>query len=236
MVLGGDGTLLSQCRRCVHLNLPLMGINFGKLGFMAEFDMPAVRHRHTEVFDGRPLELADRAMMDVSVLRASGEPEPSGVALNDAVVTAGPPFRMIELALSIDDEPGPTILGDGLIVATPTGSTAYNASAGGPILSPDVQALALTPIAAHSLAFRPVVVSPTSTVQLTVLRCNDEPNSIMGTMLLLDGQVGTRLRRGDRVVVRLHGQRLHFVRNPGNRYWRTLVTKMHWAARPTTGS
>lgn len=233
LVLGGDGTLLSQCRRSVHLNLPLMGVNFGKLGFMAEFDMPALRLAHTQLFDGRPLPLADRAMMDVTVIRASGEHEPCGVALNDAVITAGPPFRMIEVAVSIDGDAGPTILGDGLIVATPIGSTAYNASAGGPIISPDVEALVLTAIAAHSLAFRPVVISPQSTIELSLLRCNDDPDSIMGTMLVIDGQVGTRLRRGDRVLVRLHAQRVHFVRNALTRYWHTLVTKMHWAARPS---
>lgn len=236
VVLGGDGTLLSQCRRCVHLGLPMMGVNFGKLGFMAEFDMPGLRRRAAEVFDGRPLMLADRSMMSVTVRRAGGEVEPCGVALNDAVITAGPPFRMIEIGISIDGEPGPTILGDGLIVATPIGSTAYNASAGGPIISPDVQALVLTSIAAHSLAFRPVVVSPASSVRLTLVRCNDEPDSIMGTMLMLDGQVGTRLRRGDRVDVGLHPRRVPFVRNPDTRYWHTLVHKLHWAARPTTGA
>jgi NAD+ kinase len=243
VVLGGDGTLLSQCRRCVDLNLPLMGVNFGKLGFMAEFDMASLRLHHASVFGSSPLVLADRLMMSARVVRAAGSNAdeadaevPHALALNDVVLTAGPPFRMIEIGVRIDGHVGPVVAGDGVVVSTPIGSTAYNASAGGPIMAPDVEAMVITPIAAHSLSFRPVVVCGRSTIDLTLGRVNDSEGGWCGsggTTLVVDGQIGTRLHAGDVVRIAMHPRPVHFVRNPDSQYWDTLIQKMHWAARPT---
>jgi NAD+ kinase len=237
VVLGGDGTLLSQARRVVGLKLPFLGVNFGKLGFMAEFDMDALRSQHQTLFGDAPLQLTARVMMQVEVDRAGGHPHTAPLlALNDAVVTAGPPYRMIELSISIDQEDGPVVEGDGLLVSTPTGSTAYNASAGGPILAPEVEGMVLTPIAAHSLSFRPVVVSSQSRIELTLTRVNSGDKAWCGpggTTLVLDGQIGTRLQEGDRIRISTHPERVFFVRNPRRRYWQTLLTKMHWAVRPS---
>jgi len=232
VVLGGDGTLISQSRRCVDLGLPLLGVNLGKLGFLAEFDVPALEQAGNEIFGGG--ELATRR---VGLLRAQvfegAHAVFSGVALNEAVITAGPPYRMIELALSIDGEEGPTITGDGLIVSTPTGSTAYNASAGGPILEPDLAGMAITPIAAHSLAFRPLVVSGDSRVEVRVLKANREEDA-HGTTLMLDGHETHALNGNERISLSSHDRTIEFVRNMRAGYWFRLIHKMRWAAAPRT--
>jgi NAD+ kinase len=250
VVLGGDGTLLAQSRRCVPLGLPMLGVNLGKLGFMAEFDVASLRDQAAHLFGTGPLVLQDRPLLHVTVSTAGANPQSSsGLALNDAVITAGPPFRMISLSLSIDGASGPTVMGDGLIIATPTGSTAYNVSAGGAIVSPDVDAMAITPIAAHSLAFRPIVVAGNSTVEIALNTVNADPrlerlaaglpqaerDRVLvgaGTSLVLDGQSSIRLARNDRVVLRKHATPIRFVRNTKGSYWSTLIEKMHWAAPP----
>lgn len=225
VVLGGDGTLLSQTRRCVDLDLPLLGVNFGKLGFMAEFDLDALRANASRLFAGAD----DPRMATLSLIRAevTGGSAFAGIAVNEAVITAGPPYRMISLGLHIDGQPGPVVSGDGLIVSTAAGSTAYNVSAGGPIVAPGVRALSITPIAAHSLSFRPIVVSDETRIEIVVREVNPG-----GTTLVLDGQVQSPLDRGDRVVLSRDPRRVRFVRNPDGGYWRTLIRKMHWASVP----
>ncbi len=273
VVLGGDGTLLAQSRRCVSLGLPMLGVNLGKLGFMAEFDVESLRDQAAALFGTHELELQDRPLLDVEVwgvgmghggwrageridtqaaatstaeVRADptkphvqhATPRYRGLALNDAVITAGPPFRMISLTLSIDGEAGPSVSGDGMIISTPTGSTAYNVSAGGSIVSPEVDAFAITPIAAHSLAFRPIIVSGKSVIELTMTRVNDNATSIApaseewGTTLVLDGQASTHLHEKDVIRLRKHPTPIRFVRNPRGSYWETLIQKLHWGAPP----
>ncbi len=231
IVLGGDGTLLSQARKFVGMDLPLLGVNMGKVGYMAEFDLDAVAQHASALFGSASLTIQDRPMLTVEVTRRTGGETVTGLALNDAVVTAGPPYRMISLSIRIDGHPGPRIDGDGLIVSTPIGSTAYNVSAGGPIVAPDVPAMVITPIAAHSLSFRPVVVSLDSMIELTVERANTDPSG-MGTTLVLDGQNASTLADGDRVRIRRNGKAARFVRNPDGSYWATLINKMRWAAQP----
>lgn len=231
VVLGGDGTLLSQSRRFVAQGLPLLGVNLGKLGYMAEFDLDALRQHAPAVFGDAPLHLLDRPLLTVEVLRA-GAAVATGLSLNDAVVTAGPPYRMISLSIRIDGQPGPRIDGDGLIVSTPIGSTAYNVSAGGPIVAHDVKAMVLTPIAAHSLSFRPVVVSLDSVLEIGIERANRDDET--GTTLVLDGQAATLLADGDVVRIRRNGKSARFVRNPAGSYWATLINKMRWAAPPAS--
>lgn len=246
VVLGGDGTLMGQSRRCVHLGLPMLGVNLGKLGFMAEFDVQDLHTQAKGLFDGSPLLIQDRPMLRVQVngqREADRQPmvDESALArtlaLNDVVITAGPPYRMISVGIRIDGSTGPSITGDGLVVSTPIGSTAYNASAGGAIISPDVEALALTPLAAQSLAFRPVVIPASSTIEVTLEHANDDPNLpglSGGTALVLDGQVSSRLHVGQTVLIRQHSRPVRFVRNPHLSYLTTLVTKMRWGAPPAT--
>lgn len=224
-VVGGDGTLIGQTRRLAAHGKPIVGINAGRLGFLAEFDAEDLGKHAALVFAATP-PLRERMLLSVDVTHADGRTT-SGVAINDAVLTAGAPHRMIDMVLSVDDdEQGVEITGDGVIVATPTGSTAYSASAGGPIVHPDVAGITITPICAQSLAFRPVVVSAGEMITLSMRRVNE------GTCVVLDGQLQMPLRAGDRVRVRQHGRKALFVSNPSNRYWDALRAKMRWAAPP----
>jgi NAD+ kinase len=234
VVLGGDGTLLSQTRRCIGLGLPLLGVNFGKLGFLAEFDLEALREQADRLCSDEPLPLRQVWLLRAEIRSRDGTLRFANIALNECVVTAGPPYRMITLSLRINDEEGPTVSGDGMIVSTPTGSTAYNVSAGGPIVGPGVDAMTITPIAAHSLSFRPIVVGADSRVELLMLRVNAgrADGQATGTTLVMDGQVSTPLAAGDRITLTRDARPVYFVRNPLGGYWRTLIDKMHWAASP----
>ena len=235
VVLGGDGTLLTQARRFTQLKPtpPLLGVNFGKLGFLAEFDTGTLDRQKLALFDGRPLKLLERRLLLTRIER-NGEPMEcgglgAGLALNDAVITAGPPYRMISITLSIDGHKGPTFQGDGVIVSTSVGSTAYNAAVGGPILAPETSALVVTPLAAQTLSFRPVVVSGGSRVELTLNRVNEQVGDHAGTTLLLDGRIACTVAAGDRLTLSLHDRPIEFVSNAERNYWDTLITKMGWA-------
>lgn len=231
VVLGGDGTILAQARRCAALNIPVLGVKIGNLGFLAEFDVNSFMRHATLIFGDGHLSLAERMMLDAAVTHP-GEAAASfeDAALNDAVVTAGPPYRLIELDVYIDGEPGPTLRGDGVIVSTPVGSTAYNASAGGPIVAPDLNSFTITPIAAHSLAFRPIVLPSTHTIELVIRRANDDDGA--GTTLVLDGQVHHRLPTGSRVRLSRSPHAVSLIRNPDATFWSTLIRKLHWASAP----
>lgn len=234
VVMGGDGTLLSQARRCVGIETPLLGVNLGRLGFLAEFDLPAIREQAAHVFGSADLATESYGFMDVSVHAARGKATPfRGLAMNDAVVTAGPPYRMISVAIAIDGVSGPSMAGDGVVVCTALGSTAYNMSAGGPILSPSVDAFAITPIAAHSLSFRPVVVPAASKVEITVAKANQGGEG-QGTTLVLDGQNYTTIRTGDRITISRDPRRVRLVKNTRSDYWSRLIGKLHWASTPRT--
>jgi len=230
LVLGGDGTLLAQCRRCANLGLPIVGVNFGNLGFLAQFDDDAFEKHAPSLLGDTPLSIEQRAMIGISVLEPSGRERLEAIACNDAVITAGPPYRMVEMALHIDGEPGPTWRGDGVVVATPIGSTGHNVSAGGPILTPELDSLSIAPIAAHSLAFRPIVVGADRRLEIELLQANETGDN--GTTLVLDGQERLLLREGERVRLSTSPLRIALVRNPEWSYWRTLLQKLHWAAAP----
>jgi NAD+ kinase len=232
VVLGGDGTLLSQARRFADHGVPLLGVNLGRLGFMAEFDLPTLEHLAPGLFGEGPINSHSLGMLRAEVF-AAGEDSPrfSGLALNEAAINAGFPFSMIELSMQIDSSAGPVISGDGLVISTPTGSTAYNVSAGGPIVAPGVEALTITPLAVHTLSFRPIVVPASAVIEIETRRVNnDQP--IGGTTLVLDGQVQTPLHLGDRIRISGNARRAQFVRNPEAGFWETVIQKLHWAAPP----
>jgi NAD+ kinase len=238
IVLGGDGTLLSVARRLAGRAVPVMGFNFGRLGFLASFTPGELQLRIQQLIDGQ-LPVGQRMMLDARVVGVDAGPIDltdraavervsrfACLALNDAVLTAGPPFRMIELELGTDGDIGVRYFGDGLIVSTPSGSTAYNISAGGPILNPPLEAFCITPLCPHSLSFRPVVLSAGCSIMVVAKRVN------AGTTLVCDGQSTTPLHAGDRVVIRKSDQNLLLVENPNARQWRTLAEKLHWASTP----
>lgn len=233
MTLGGDGTLLAQARRCAGLGIPMVGVNFGRLGFLAEYDEAALTRLAPSLLGEAALPITERMMLTGTVTR-DGADVFEAIALNDCAITAGPPYRVIEIGLALDSNGGPTIRGDGVIVSTPSGSTAYSVSAGGPIVAPGVDGISITPIAAHSLAFRPIVAPGDSSIALTLNQGNST-DSQGGTTLVIDGQVQTQLERGDTVTIRQHERGLKLVSNPESSFWRTLIRKMHWAAAPGQG-
>lgn len=226
VAVGGDGTLIAQVRRILDRGVPLVGVNSGRLGFLAEFDPASLKAQAESIFGLNPL-VRQRMVMDVMVKRKDGTVVFHGVAVNDAVVSAGFPFRMIELRLEFSGSAGPDVAGDGVIIASPVGSTAYSVSAGGPIVHPDVEALIVTPICPHSLGFRPIVVPSHLDIAVRVERAND------GTTLMLDGQTNIRLGIGDTVIVGRHQSMARLVGNPDVTYWQQLLSKMRWAAPPT---
>jgi NAD+ kinase len=237
LALGGDGTLLSAARRLRGRQIPLVGVNFGRLGFLAGFSPESFQKHFDDLIAGK-LPLSSRLMIEASLISAGvscNVNDPADVnlrrqsfatALNDAVITAGPPFHMIELEIRSNGEAGVRYFGDGVIVATPSGSTAYNVSAGGPIIDHDVEALCVTPICAHSLSFRPVVVSARNLICLVASRVN------AGTTLFCDGEETARLEAGDRVVIRRSSHDVKLVENPDAGPWRSLAEKLNWAAPP----
>ena len=237
LVMGGDGTLLAVARKLEGRTIPIMGINYGRLGFLADFQPDQFKAKFEEILKRGPV-ISRRSMLQVSVL-----PETStcrftnplevarsrrffATALNDAVVTAGAPFRMIEMEISADSETGVRYSGDGVIVATASGSTAYNVSAGGPIISPNVDAMCITPICPHSLSFRPVVIALSSTVLITTVRVH------AGTTLICDGQTSTPLKSGERIVIRRNEHDVLLVDNPATKEWHVLAGKLGWASGP----
>ena len=226
VVVGGDGTILSQGRKVLERGIPLAGVNAGRLGFLADFDAASFQ-RHLEMVLSPERPIRQRMTMDVSISRADGGHDGWHPAINECAVTAGPPFRMIELRVEFEGFEGPSLTGDGLIVATPTGSTAYNVSAGGPIVHPDCEAFALTPIAAHSLAFRPIIASPNAPLGIDVIRANE------GTTLVLDGQLTWTLKAGDTVRIRRGERKLKLVHAPEQEFWATVTRKMRWATGPS---
>lgn len=233
VVLGGDGTLLNAAHRFRALGKPMLGVNVGKVGFLAGFELEAIARHAPGVFGAGAL-----TVRSVPTLRATisddgaAEPLDDAVALNEFVVAAGPPYRMITLSLTIDGHAGPTVSGDGLIVSTPLGSTAYNVSSGGPIISPDLDAAVVTPIAAHSLAFRPIVVPTSTAISITVLEANQPGAGAEGTALVADGQILRNIGAGQRVGITVGDDRVQFAHDPDANYWDTLMHKMHWAVQP----
>ena len=226
LALGGDGTLLAAARRLSGKPIPLMGVNFGRLGFLASFS-PDRFKEHFELLIADKLPITSRLVLEAIVLRGSSQ-FARATALNDAVITAGPPFHMINLDIraGADADGGVSLFGDGVIIATPSGSTAYNVSAGGPIVDPGVEAFCVTPICPHSLSFRPVVVSSRNQVVVVASKVNP------GTTLFCDGQETARLSAGDKVVIRRSPNDVRLIENPEAMQLRNLAQKLHWASTP----
>lgn len=220
IVLGGDGSILAVARGMDSRETPIVGVNFGKLGYLAEFSM-ADFERHVHVILHDEGLIGRRMMIHAAVHRAEGEVIESP-AVNDCVVQAGPPFRMVQLSILVDGEQITTVAGDGLVLATPTGSTAHNMSAGGPIVQSQVSAIVLTPLSPHSLTHRPVVVSGSSTLQVLAREVNE------GTTLTIDGQISIPLRRDDELILRRHTRDFLLIHNPTRTAWHTLTTKLKW--------
>jgi len=222
VVLGGDGTLLSAGRMISPFGIPLLGINMGKLGFLADFTVEHFR-RHFEEVIGGEISPVERVMLSV---RVSGKEEFNSLASNDAAIVAGKPFRMIDLQVVQGENSIARYCGDGLVISTPTGSTGYNMSVGGPILVPTLDAVVISPIAPHTLGLRPIVVTPNEPIIITATRVNK------GTGILIDGQLLQPLSDGDTVEITRAANPLKTIPHPGRAYFQTLATKLHWGKSP----
>jgi NAD+ kinase len=221
VVFGGDGSIISAARALSQAKVPVIGVNLGKLGYLAEFSVPELK----DLFDSIVANQTTIEKRMTLTCRISHR-KLKDTAVNDVFIAAGPPFRMIELDISVDGLRVASCISDGLIVSTPTGSTAYNLSAGGPILAGAMNAMVITPICPHSLSFRPIVINAQSTVEICGTRVNN------GTTVSIDGQVPCALASGD--VVKITRSKGHFlvVNNPMRNAWDTLATKLGWAERP----
>ena len=223
IVIGGDGTLLMVARDLAARPRPILGINLGGLGFLTETGPDEMEDALTEILEGRHA-LDRRIGLEVSIVRG-GRTAMRQVTLNDAVINKGALARIIELGLSIDRVPVTTYKSDGLIISTPTGSTAYSLSAGGPILHPGLKAFVITPICPHTLSMRPLVVPDDAIAEVSLHTRDSE------VYLTLDGQVGHALRMKDRIRVRRSRQPILMVRSPRQSYFEVLRRKLHWGER-----
>jgi len=218
-VFGGDGTLLHAARLVGASGVPILGINLGSLGFLTEVKLDEVYGAFEGVLSGK-YQLEDRVLLDVEVLRGK-KLEAHYLALNDAVINKGALARIIELEVSVNSQPVLLTRADGLIISTPTGSTAYSLAAGGPILYPTLEAFIIAPICPHTLTNRPVVIPDRHVVEIC-LRHGTE------VMLTVDGQVGMPLEQQDCLRIRRAKSTLKLVMPFGNSFFKLLREKLRW--------
>jgi NAD+ kinase len=226
VVLGGDGTLLSvaDCVAASGADVPILGVNFGSLGFLTEATLPELYTSLEAALNGQA-RVEERLMLRATTLRA-GAALPEHLALNDVVITKAARARMTDLSVSVGDEFVTRVKADGLIVATPTGSTAYNLAAGGPIVQPVVDAIVLTPIAPHMLTNRPIVIPASSLVRVQPMM--NERDELYVTF---DGQAGYQLEAGDEVRIRCADKRVRLLRPSSRSYFEVLRQKLKWNER-----
>jgi NAD+ kinase len=222
IVLGGDGTLLSAARATAPIDVPLLGVNLGSLGFLTDVPLASLFSMLEKVAEGNaPVE--QRSLMQVDLLRGD-ETRESYLVFNDAVVNKTALARLNNYELFVDGVFVSSYRADGMIVATPTGSTAYSLSAGGPVLMPTVNAFVITPVSPHSLTHRPLIVPDSALIEI-LLRSNEEV-----AYLSLDGQPGLDLRDGDRVRCRRSPHRVSLFRTE-NDFFHVLRSKLKWGER-----
>ena len=223
VILGGDGTMLNAARRLAEFNVPLVGVNQGRLGFMTDIARESMIDGITSLLDGE-FSSEQRFLLDAQVLRG-GERAFHTLSLNDVVVGKGELGRMIELQVKVDDELIYILRADGLIISTPTGSTAYALSANGPILQPSVPGIAIVPLCPHALSNRPITVSDASTIDVVLLHPHD-------CRIHFDGQASYDARAGDVVHVAKSRHSVTLLHPPGYSYFAMLREKMQWSSTP----
>jgi len=221
VVLGGDGTLLGAARRVGRFGSPILGVNLGGLGFLTGIPFERLYPVIEMMINGR-LEVESRVMLETKVLR-KGKVVCRFEVLNDVVINKGTLARIIDLDVAINEEFLTTFRADGLIISTPTGSTAYNLAAGGPILYPTMETFILTPICPFTLTNRPIIIPDTSVIQIKMKNKSEET-----VVLTFDGQVGFDLYYDDKVIIRKSEKKIKLFRPPDNSYFNILRTKLMW--------
>jgi len=222
IVLGGDGTLLSAARAAIGLDIPLFAVNLGGLGFLTAIKVEELFLQLERALNG-DLQIARRRLLHAELWRG-GRLIAEHEALNDMVLTKSEIARMIDLEVSVDGNFVCVYKADGLIVATPTGSTAYSLSAGGPIMIPAVAAIAITPICPHMLTNRPVIVPDEAEIQVIV-------RGTAPTYMTIDGQIGSQLETGDQILCRRSEHSVSLVNPPGKLFFDVLREKLKWGGR-----
>jgi NAD+ kinase len=227
IALGGDGTLLRGARIVAPFHKPVLGVNLGNLGFLTSVGPPALETAIDQLFAGEYL-LDTRFTLETVVYGSGNDGGASFVALNDAVLHKGGFARVVRLRIGAgdDDEELAHFSGDGIIFSTPTGSTAYSLSAGGPVVVPSVDCIVVTPICPHTLGLRPLVLPPDVEISVEPVSPHEE------LILTVDGQDGARLEAGDRLVVRRGEATVPLVRFAGQSFFSTLRRKLHWGMLP----
>ena len=220
LVLGGDGTMIATARMVGDAEVPVMGVNYGGLGYLAEFPLEDLFPALDGVLEGK-YRVQQRLMLSIELWRGT-ELVTRNRVLNDVVVNKSALARIIEIEAYLNQQSVNLFRADGLIVATPTGSTAYNLSAGGPIIFPSMSAVVITPICPFTLSNRPIVVPDDSVIELRLVTKNEE------VALTLDGQVGFELQAADRVVIRKSNTAFNLVQPPNRNYFDVLRNKLKW--------
>jgi len=221
IVLGGDGSMLSAARNLAAHGVPLVGVNQGRLGFMTDIAFTGMWESIEVLLSGN-YTIEERTMLEARVMRGENEIF-STQALNDIVVNKGDTGRMIEFLVHIDGQFVYDLRSDGIIVATPTGSTAYSLSSNGPILQPNVPGFALVPVCPHTLSNRPITVSDQCVIEITIKQ------RAIGASLHYDGQPHSELAVNDKLIVRRAAHSIRFVHPPGYSYYAMLREKLHWS-------
>ena len=223
VVVGGDGSMLSVGRSVAELNIPLLGVNRGRLGFLTDIQPDDMENQLISVLAGDYIA-SNRFLLEISLSR-KGEKINSGEAINDVVVHPGSSLRMMEFELYIDEQFVYSQRSDGLIVSTPTGSTAYALSGGGPILHPNLDAIVLVPMNPHTLSSRPVVVGGDSSIEIKLGLRNEH------SMVTCDGQNDLIPQPGDVICIEKKMQPLRLIHQADNSFYATCRTKLGWGSR-----
>jgi len=223
IVLGGDGTLLSAARALTSHEIPILAVNLGGLGFMTSVTLEELYPLLDNVLAGKH-RISRRMMLEAEILRRDQPPEHQ-CALNDAVANKAALARMLDFDVYVNGDHVGRYRADGIIVATPTGSTAYSLAAGGPILDPDIHAFVITPICPHMLTNRPLVIPDSSSIELDFTPA-EEP-----VYITLDGQMGFQLQAEDRVKITKSANHVSLIRPPSKTYFEVLRSKLKWGER-----
>ena len=219
VVLGGDGTMLTVARSLVDYKIPLVGVNRGRFGFLTDLSSESMLEAMGKILAGE-FNTEQRMLLSATVLR-EGEIVSQGHAMNDVVVSKGGMARLIELEVHIDGQFVHRQRSDGLIVATPTGTTAYSLSAGGPILHPTLDAIALVPVCPHTLSNRPIAINSASKIEITLIHAED-------ARVHFDGQLQLSLQQGDKVLVQRAETTVSLLHPLGHSHYDMLREKLHW--------
>ena len=223
IVLGGDGTLLSAARLAAARQVPILAVNLGGMGFLTTVPQDELYQILEEIFSEKH-RVSERVMLEARIVR-DGAVIRRQIALNDAVLNKAALARIMDVVLRVDGEYVTTYKADGLILSTPTGSTAYSLAAGGPIVYPTVESFVVTPICPHTLTNRPLVIPDTAKIEI------DFQSEDAAVFLTLDGQIGIELARGDHIVVRKAQEKLRLVRPAKKTYFEILRSKLKWGER-----